>query len=93
MAVFLLGMFTPRANTQGALIGLAAGTLSLLLVATMTDFPKWWYGAFTIGPTWLVGILASYLFAPPPAQALAATVWARRGDDNAPSGCKTRGEE
>ncbi len=77
MAVFLLGMFTPRANWQAALIGLAVGAASLMLVATMTDIPKWWYGAFTIGPTWLVGAGASYLFAPPPAEALAATVWTR----------------
>lgn len=77
MAIFLLGMFTPRANTQGVLIGLAAGAASLILVATMTDIPKWWYGAFTIGPTWLVGVLASYLFETPPNEALAATVWAQ----------------
>ena len=75
MAIFLIGMFTPRANSQGALIGLAAGAASLVFVVTMTGIPKWWYGAFTIGITWIVGILASYLFAPPQAEALAATVW------------------
>lgn len=77
MAVFLLGMFTPRANWQGALIGLAAGAVCLLFVATMTDLPKWWYGAYTIFPAWGVGILASYLFARPSGKALAATVWNR----------------
>jgi len=77
MAVFLLGMFTPRANWQGALIGLAAGAASLLLVMKMTDVPKWWYGAFVIAPTWLIGAVASYLFPPPPSEALKATIWTR----------------
>ena len=77
MAIFLLGMFTPRANTQGALIGLAAGAACLVFVATMTDFQEWGYGAYTIIPTWGGGILASYQFAPPSAEALAATVWTR----------------
>jgi solute:Na+ symporter, SSS family len=74
MAVFLLGMFTPRANAPGALIGLAAGAASLLVVATQTGIPGWWYGAFTVFPTWIVGTLASYLFAPPPREALTGTV-------------------
>jgi solute:Na+ symporter, SSS family len=74
MAVFLLGMFTRRANAPGALIGLAAGAISLLVVATRTGIPGWWYGAFTVFPTWIVGTLASYLFAPPPREALAGTV-------------------
>jgi Na+/proline symporter len=75
MAVFLLGMFAPRANTPGALIGLLVGAASLVAVATWTEIPSWWYGAFTVFPTWIVGVLASYLFAPPPREALTGTVW------------------
>jgi solute:Na+ symporter, SSS family len=77
MAVFLLGMFSPRANTPGALIGLLVGAVSLAAVATWTEIPSWWYGAFTVFPTWIVGILASYLFARPPREALTGTVWNR----------------
>lgn len=77
MAVFLLGMFVPRANTPGVLIGLACGAGSLLCVIRFTDIPSWWYGAFTIFPTLLIGGLASYLFAPPSREALAGTIWSR----------------
>lgn len=75
MAVFLLGMFARRANTPGVLIGLMAGGACLLAVIVATDVPKWWYGAFTIFPTILVGAIASRLFAPPTAEALGATFW------------------
>jgi len=75
MAVFLLGMFAPRSNSPGVLIGLAAGALSLVLVATLTGIPGWWYGAFTIVPTLITGIVASLFFPPPSAKALAAVVW------------------
>jgi Na+/proline symporter len=75
MAIFLLGMFAPRTNAPGVLIGLAAGAVSLLVVIAATDMPKWWYGAFTIFPTLIVGGLVSRCFSPPPSEALAATVW------------------
>jgi Na+/proline symporter len=78
MAVFLLGMFVPRANAPGALIGLATGVVCLLIVLLATDIPRWWYGAFSIFPTLIVGTLASYCFAPPPGEALAGTVWRLR---------------
>jgi SSS family transporter len=75
MAIFLLGMFSPRANTPGVLIGLTAGAACLLIVIVATDVPKWWYGAFTIFPTMLVGALASRFFAPPTQESLRATFW------------------
>ena len=78
MAVFLLGMFVPRTNALGVLIGLAVGATSLVLVAGFTETPRWWYGAFTIFPTLVVGCLASYCFAAPSAEALAGTVWSHR---------------
>jgi SSS family solute:Na+ symporter len=73
MAVFLLGMFAPRANARGVSIGLVAGAASLLAVLLATDVPRWWYGAFTVVPTLVVGLAASHLFAPPTTEALAAT--------------------
>lgn len=78
MAVFLLGMFVPRANSAGVLIGLAAGAVSLLIVIQTSEIPKWWYGAFTIFPTFIVGAAASRMFAPPNAEALAGTIWSRQ---------------
>jgi Na+/proline symporter len=77
MAVFLLGMFAPRTNAAGVLIGLAAGTVSLIVVARATEIPGWWYGAFTVFPTLIVGIVASRFFPAPPADALVGTVWQR----------------
>jgi Na+/proline symporter len=66
MAVFLLGMFAPRANASGVLIGLVAGAVCLGGVWLATDVPRWWYGAFTVLPTLVVGVAASHLFPPPP---------------------------
>jgi SSS family solute:Na+ symporter len=75
LAVFLLGMFVPRANSPGVIIGLTAGVVCLLAVILLTDTPKWWYGALTIFPTLLIGATASYFFPPPPREALCATYW------------------
>jgi len=72
LAVYLLGMFVPRANLAGVLAGLAAGLVCLALV--WNSVPNWWYGAFTIVPTFVVGGLASLLFAPPPESALTNTL-------------------
>ena len=77
MAVFLLGMFTRTANGPGVLIGLAAGVISLLAVIFLASVPKWWYGAFTVFPTFIVGWAASRFFPRPEAQALEATFWSQ----------------
>ncbi|MFH1269161.1 MAG: hypothetical protein ABIK89_25820, partial [Planctomycetota bacterium] len=65
LAVFLMGMLVRRANTGGAVVGLAAGAVSLAFVWTQTSIHGWWYGAYTCLPTFGVGVLASYLFRPP----------------------------
>ena len=75
MAVFLLGMFVRRANAPGVLIGLIAGALSLVAVIKLSGVPKWWYGAFTVFPTLIVGAAASRFFKPPPPEALQGTLW------------------
>jgi len=93
MAVFLLGMFAPRANAPGVMIGLAAAAASLIAVIAETDIPKWWYGAFTIFPTLLVGILASRFFAPPSADSLIGTVWTMRGSDKGQSRTEESGAD
>ncbi|NLS95516.1 MAG: hypothetical protein GXX96_25560 [Planctomycetaceae bacterium] len=98
LAIFLLGMFVPRANSAGVIVGLLAGAASWTLVlvakqlpgnpaglpaavALALDFaaevPTWWYGAFTIFPTLIVGAVASLCFAPPQPEALDGAVWGR----------------
>ncbi len=59
MAVYLLGLSVPRANQMGVFVGLTAGAACLAGVWALTDIPKWWFGAFTIGPTFVIGALAS----------------------------------
>jgi len=72
LAVYLLGMFVPRANLAGVLAGLAAGLVCLALV--WNSVPNWWYGAFTIVPTFVVGAVTSLLFPPPLESALRNTL-------------------
>jgi Na+/proline symporter len=78
LAVFLMGMLVPRANTAGALVGLASGALSLAFVWTCTDIHGWWYGTYTCLPTFGVGVLASYLFPPPRSEQMRGVVYASR---------------
>lgn len=65
LGVYLLGLFTRRANTMGSLIGLAAGSIALIIVWTQTVIPHWYYGLFTIGVTFIVGWGVSNFFAFP----------------------------
>ncbi len=77
LGVYLLGMFVSRANLPGVLIGLVAGLVCLAAVWIGTDIPKWWFGAFTITPTFVVGAIASLFFDPPPPEALKETRFLR----------------
>lgn len=74
LAIYLLGMFVPRANLGGVLIGFAAGLLCLAGVWIFTDIPKWWFGAFTIIPTFVIGAIAGRFFSAPPAAVLQDTL-------------------
>jgi SSS family transporter len=66
LGLFVLGAAVRRANARGALIGLAAGGVSLALIFP-SEINAWWYGAFTCLPTLAVGAGASLLFPAPPA--------------------------
>jgi len=83
LAVYLLGMLIPRVNLPGVLIGLAAGLVCLALVWVFTDIPKWWFGAFTIVPTFIVGLVASLFFPRPPESALEDTLLRRKMEQKA----------
>ncbi len=67
--VFALGMFTRRANWQGALIGTAAGTLVTVWMAYAIKSSVFLYGVVAIFSCIAVGYVAS-LFFKPPAQSL-----------------------
>ncbi len=74
LAIYLLGMLIPHTNLQGVLTGLAAGLICLALVWILTDIPKWWFGAFTIFPTFITGAIASIFFPKPSESALQNTL-------------------
>ncbi len=74
LGIYLLGMLVRRANLGGVLIGFAAGLLCLAIVWIVTDIPTWWFGAFTIVPTFVVGAIASRFFPAPPDSALRDTL-------------------
>ena len=60
LGLFLLGMSVKRATSNTAMIGLTAGTIGLIMTFVF-EIPHWWYGAITCVPTYLVGVMASYL--------------------------------
>ncbi len=78
LAIYLLGMFSSRANLPGALIGIAAGLACFLFVLICTNIPKWWFGAFAMFPTIIVGAVVSRFFQAPPESALRDTMLMRR---------------
>jgi sodium-coupled monocarboxylate transporter 8/12 len=65
LGLFLLGMFSRRANDRGALIGWVAGVAVLLPVCFCTQTSFLWYAMEGCLATLVVGQLASYLMAPP----------------------------
>lgn len=77
LAIYLLGMLTRRANLAGVLIGITAGLACFLFVLVYTNIPKWWYGAFAMFPTFIIGAMASLFFRRPPESALKDTLLLR----------------
>ncbi|RUA12168.1 MAG: hypothetical protein DSY83_15165 [Flavobacteriia bacterium] len=60
--LFLLGVCFPKANAQGAVIGLLVSSAVQFLVSTQTDLHIFLYSAIGLGTCVLVGILSSYFF-------------------------------
>lgn len=85
LGLFLMAALVPRANTPGALIGLLAGSVSLVVIFLL-PVHAWWYGALTCLPTLFVGILTSFLFPPPTADKVRGLVVRWRGGEEAPQG-------
>jgi Na+/proline symporter len=70
LGIFLLGMLSPRANTQGVYIGLAGG-IACYLLARYAGTSFWWDGAVTSVSTLVIGLFASLAFPPPSEKQLA----------------------
>ena len=75
---FVLGVMSKRANTKGVIIGAVAGmTFSILFngIPGLLERPlggiNWmWVAGLATSVSLVVGYAASYLFPPPPAEAL-----------------------
>ena len=67
LGVFLLGFFNPRANSTGALIGMATGLVAMLYITSQTKLVWTWYVLAGTLVTVIAGSLASYLADPPSA--------------------------
>lgn len=61
-ALFMLGIFTRKANSTGALIGAVSSGLILYLVKTMTPLSFWLYSAIGFLSCYIIGYIASCLF-------------------------------
>jgi Na+/proline symporter len=61
-ALFMLGIFTRKANSTGALIGAVSSGLILYLVKTMTPLSFWLYSAIGFLSCYIIGYLASCIF-------------------------------
>ncbi|MFD2888718.1 sodium:solute symporter family transporter [Chitinophaga cymbidii] len=60
-ALFLLGIFTRRANATGALIGAVSSGIILYAVKTLTPLSFWLYSAIGFLSCYIIGYLASCL--------------------------------
>ncbi len=61
-ALFMLGIFTRRANSTGVLIGAVCSGFILYLVKTMTPLSFWLYSAIGFLSCYIIGYLASCIF-------------------------------
>jgi len=57
--VFILGIFTKRANARGVMYGLISGVIMVWLAKTYTDISVYLYGAISVMTTVLVGFVMS----------------------------------
>jgi Na+/proline symporter len=61
-ALFLLGIFTKRANATGALIGAISSGFILYIIKTHTPLSFWLYSAIGFLSCYIIGYLASMIF-------------------------------
>ncbi|MGB0432482.1 MAG: sodium:solute symporter family transporter, partial [Bacteroidia bacterium] len=63
--VFVLGMFTKRANTNGAIIGAVSSIIITILVKSITDVHFMLFSTVSVASCIIIGYLASLFFAKP----------------------------
>jgi sodium-coupled monocarboxylate transporter 8/12 len=80
LGLFLLGMLVKRANSKGAIIGWAAGVLTVMPIALYTQVSFLWYPFTGAWMTFVVGWLASLAWPPKDDAALVSLTWATRFD-------------
>jgi len=65
LGIFFLGVFSKRANAQGALIGAITGFATVIGVGYFTATSFMWYAAIGCISTYVAGELGSHFFTPP----------------------------
>ncbi len=78
LGIFLLGVFSRRANARGALIGAVAGFLAVIGAGTLTEVSFMWYALIGCSVTCGGGEIASLLF-PAPSDAQSRFTYWRSG--------------
>ncbi|MBN4070967.1 sodium/solute symporter [Crocinitomix catalasitica] len=75
--IFLLGIFTKRANSGGALIGLGIGIIATLVVSLNTPVHFMLYSTVSVLTCFIMGYLGSFFFRPTPNDLTGLTVFTR----------------
>ena len=76
LGLFLLGIFTTRANAFGAVVGAGVGFVVALLLCQYVSFI--WYAVIGCAPTVISGYVLSFVAPPrPPQEVLPMTIWHR----------------
>ncbi len=65
LGIFLLGLFTRRANATGVIVGAITGAICAGIWALVLDYTPWLYAFVGLVPTLTVGYLVSTATAPP----------------------------
>jgi SSS family transporter len=81
LGLFLLGMFSRRANATGAFIGWVVGVLVLLPVCFLTKTSFLWYAFVGCVTTFMTGLICSLALPPPPASKVEGLVVGTKVDE------------
>lgn len=79
LAIFLLAALTTRTTAVGALLGAAAGSLSVLAILLRYEWSFFWLGPIGLVNTFVASYLFSLLTPPPPSEKIAGLTYSLRG--------------